>query len=146
MHICFISQLDGKIFEFRWCVTFSFTLIFVCSRKFGQSIPFFFIITNSFYFIGDWQVKFFLMWMPFSPSRKGTDLNRNEIPPNSFLSTVSTKLYTDTLLSRFLLSTRGRAHVHSQTCESFFCHPSFPFSCLLFLLSLQKITESDWRK
>lgn len=112
----------------------------------GSLYLFFFLITNSFYFIGDWQVKFFLMWMPFSPSRKGTDLNRNEIPPNSFLSTVSTKLYTDTLLSRFLLSTRGRAHVHLQTCESFFCHPSFPFSCLLFLLSLQKITECDWRK
>lgn len=32
MHICFISQLDCTIFEFRWCVTFSFISIFVCSR------------------------------------------------------------------------------------------------------------------
>lgn len=39
-HICFISQLDCKIFAFRWYVTFSFTPVFICSRKFGHPISF----------------------------------------------------------------------------------------------------------
>lgn len=48
-HMLYFPQLDCKIFDFRWCVTFSFTSVFVCSRK--QKIPS--CHYNCFYFTGD---------------------------------------------------------------------------------------------
>ena len=63
-HMFYLPQLDCKIFEFRWCVTFYFTPIIIAVGNLG--ILYLLVITNWFCFIGHWQVKFFLTQMCFA--------------------------------------------------------------------------------
>lgn len=125
-HMFYLPQLDCKIFEFRWCVTFYFTPIFIAVGNLG--ILYLPVITNRFCFTGHWQVKFCLTQMHSCSNRKWTELNKNEILSNTCLAMDRATLPIDTLVSCFLLSPEGQVNMISKDLESFSMSVLSPFS------------------
>lgn len=137
MHICFISlQLDCNIFEFRWCVTFSFTHILFAVENLG--IQYLLLILISFCFIGGWQVKIFLI------SRQGGELNRNEYSP-IFSCLQSERSYPQIcFLTVFSLVQEGEQSSSMKTLDLFPWHSCFTFFLLLSTILFFEKNYSRW--
>ena len=135
MHICFISQFDSKLFEFRWCVNFSFPL-FSCAVE-NLGILYLFVVTSSFTL----QVAgrlIFLHLDAFLFQQEGWWTEQKWGPSQYFLLTVRTEPSKNTLCSCFKFRRESQPCPSAKVLSPVPCHPSFPFSCLVFLLALNK--------